>query len=255
MAGPNVFVLVGDCLRAANATSRTLPFVSGSADVAFTRCYAPSTWTLPAHATLYSQQSPMAHGVVRRGESLGAGQASLLDGARENGYLTAMFSENPTFSRRLGFDRGVDFVDDSIDRKPFPSSFSPDARVDAVDVASAVTLAREIARRPNRAANVANLIAGMVGELTPSDATAYPHGGDRVQSHLTSFARRHGDESLFCIANFLDPGERTDLSADVPTPALDDATEAVLARPETLPSLRGEIDSETKELLGQLGYR
>jgi arylsulfatase A-like enzyme len=204
MAGPHVFVLVGDCLRAANATPDTLPFLTNLPTVDFTRCYAPSTWTRPSHASLYSQATPIEHGVTRRGDVLGASQAVLPVRAREAGCRTALFSENPTFSTQTGFHHGIDYVDDSIHRKPFLSAFSPDAHVDGVGVDAALTLLREVAGRPNRVANLANLVYGFVGELSDSDPTAYPHHGERVLAHLRKFAARNETDPLFCVANLLD---------------------------------------------------
>ena len=204
MSGPHIFVLVGDCLRAANATPDTLPFLSDMSTVDFTRCYAPSTWTRPSHASLYSQVTPIEHGVTRRGDVLGASQAILPDRAREAGYRTALFSENPTFSTATGFHHGVDFVDDSIHRKPYPSPFSPDTYVDEIGVDAALTLLREVAGRPNKAANLANLVYGFATALSDPDPTAYPHHGERVFDHLRRFVARNETEPLFCLANLLD---------------------------------------------------
>ncbi|WP_251344293.1 sulfatase-like hydrolase/transferase [Haloplanus halophilus] len=204
MAAPHVFVLVGDCLRAANATAATLPSLTGRPAVEFTRCYTPGTWTKPSHASLYSGRLPVDHGVTRRGDVLSGAQASLPDRARDAGYRTALFSENPTFSARTGFHHGVDYVDDSIHRKPVRSAFSPDHHVDDVDVGAALTLLREVSRRPNRVANLANLAYGLVTELSGVDETAFPHHGRRVIDHLDGFVARHADRPLFCLVNLLD---------------------------------------------------
>jgi arylsulfatase A-like enzyme len=204
MAGPHVFVLVGDCLRAANATPETLPFLSDRPKIDVTRCYSPGTWTRPSHASLYSGETPIDHGVTRRGDALDPAQAVLPERAREAGYQTALFSENPTFSSQTGFHHGIDYVDDSIHRKPFLSSFSPDAHIDDIGLDAASTLLREIGRRPNKVANLANLAYGFVSELSDPDPTAYPHHGERVFAHLRKFVTRNDDTPLFCIANLLD---------------------------------------------------
>ncbi|WP_380677653.1 sulfatase-like hydrolase/transferase [Salinigranum sp. GCM10025319] len=204
MAGPHVFVLIGDCLRAANATTETLPFLSDRPKLDFTRCFSPGTWTRPSHASLYSQRTPVEHGVTRRGDALDASQAVLPERARDAGYRTALFSENPTFSTGTGFHHSIEFVDDSIHRKPFLSSFSPDAYVDSVGTDAALTLLREVARRPNKVVNLANLAYGFATQLSDPDPTAYPHHGERVFAHLRTFAERYDDAPLFCLANLLD---------------------------------------------------
>ena len=62
-----------------------------------------------------------------------------------------------------------------------------------------------------------------------------------------------GDPLVFDLE--IDPGERTDLSGHRSLPELADATEAVFTSPGKLRPVSGEIDSETRELLGQLGYQ
>lgn len=204
MGSPHVFVLVGDCLRAASATAETMPVLSERSTVAFDRCYSPGTWTRPSHASLYTGETPVEHGVTRRGDVLDGSQAVLPSRARANGYQTALFSENPTFSTKTGFHHGIDYVDDAVHLKPFRSTFSPDAHVDEMSPAAASALLREIARRPDRTRNLANLAYTFVSRVTDADPTAYPHHGDRVFAHLRSFVRENGDEPLFCIANLLD---------------------------------------------------
>jgi arylsulfatase A-like enzyme len=204
MSSPHVFVLVGDCLRAASATAETLPFLSAQPTVAFERCYSPGTWTRPSHASLYAGATPVEHGVTRRGDVLAASQAVLPNRARDHGYTTAVFSENPTFGTATGFHHGIDYVDDGIHYKPFRSAFSPDAHVDGVGPEAALTLLREVARRPDRARNLANLVYGLAARLSEPDPTTHPHHGDRVLAHLRSFVRANADRPVFCVANLLD---------------------------------------------------
>jgi arylsulfatase A-like enzyme len=142
--------------------------------------------------------------VTRRGDVLDESQAVLPEQARDHGYTTAIFSENPTFSTKTGFHHGIDYVDDAIHRKPFRSRFSPNVHVDGITPRAALTLLREIGRHPNRARNLANLAYGVAARVTDPDLTAYPHHGRRVLSHLESLIRAHGDDSLFCIVNLLD---------------------------------------------------
>jgi hypothetical protein len=178
MVGPHVFVLVGDCLRAANATPETLPFLSGLSKIDFRRCYSPGTWTRPSHASLFSGETPIDHGVTRRGDALDPSQAVLPERARDAGYRTALFSENPTFSTRTGFHHGIDYVDDSIHRKRFVSSFSPDTYIDEISLDAASTVLREVVRRPNKIANLANLAYGFASELSDPDPSIHIAGNE-----------------------------------------------------------------------------
>ena len=204
MTPPNVFVLIGDCLRAASVSNQTMPFVSDFTDFSFDQCYSPSTWTLPSHVTLYSQQTPLDHGVTRRGTSLSESQAVLPRYAQESSYQTALFSENPTFSTRLGFEHGIDFVDDFINSKIFVSDFSTEAIVDDVSFGEGIRVLREINSHPKRLRNIANSIYGPFSYFLDSD-TEYPHHGEKVIKHVAEYARGNSSEKQFAFVNLLDP--------------------------------------------------
>ncbi|MFC6835098.1 sulfatase-like hydrolase/transferase [Halomarina ordinaria] len=202
---PTVVVLVGDCLRAADATDALLPFAHDLADVRFERCYAPSTWTLPAHASLYAGRTPAEHGVTRRGDALT--DATLPERARQGGYTTALFSENPTFSTHYGFDRGIDYVDDFVDSKLVRSDFAMENHVREPSLRDGLRLLRDVARSSAPAKNLLNALYGPLAYASLGSSTEYPHHGDRVLSHLGSFLReREGDGSpSLSLVNLLDP--------------------------------------------------
>ncbi|WP_435348868.1 sulfatase-like hydrolase/transferase [Haloarchaeobius sp. HRN-SO-5] len=202
---PHIFVIVGDCLRAATATAETMPFTRQFADLTFERCYAPSTWTLPSHASLYSQQTPIEHGVTRRGNSLSNGQATLPKAARRAGYRTSLFSENPTFSTHYGFHNGVAFVDDFVDSKLFLSQFAIEHAVDDVTVGNALSAVRSVLQSTAPVKNAVNSAFAPLSYALARMDTRYPHNGDRVLSHLDRYVQRNSDGPLLSFVNLLDP--------------------------------------------------
>lgn len=119
---PNVVVIVVDTLRADHVSSHgydrpTTPEIDylASKGVSFQNAVAPSSWSLPSHASLVTGRYVFEHGVgnVEPEPWLGWGRNSLggwptLGGALERlGYRTGAFSANRTyFSRDLGFGRG-----------------------------------------------------------------------------------------------------------------------------------------------------
>jgi hypothetical protein len=123
--------------------------------------------------------------------------------ARENGYRTALFSENPFFSAQNGFGHEMDYVDDGIDFKLYRSGFSVHNHVSEISPEAALTAGREILARPNWVRNALNVMYGL--STYHRDSTSYPHNGDRVLDHLVSYVNTMDDRPLFCIANFLDP--------------------------------------------------
>jgi hypothetical protein len=123
--------------------------------------------------------------------------------AKSNGYQTAIFSENPTFSAQTGFGHHIDSAHDDIHRKLCLSDFSPFGYVDNVTLREGLSLAREILSRSNRGRNAVNAAYATYLEFLDSDG-GYPHHGERVMSQLSSYlSERRG--AILTVTNLLDP--------------------------------------------------
>ena len=118
---PNVLVIVVDTLRADHLSTYgysrpTSPHLTRLAaqGTLFEDAIAPSSWTLPVHASLLTGLYPDAHHVDNDGALLGWDYPVLGDEFMARGYRTAAFSANTLlFSRRRGFGRGfIHFEDD-----------------------------------------------------------------------------------------------------------------------------------------------
>jgi arylsulfatase A-like enzyme len=121
---PDVVLVVVDTLRAdslgfAGHTRPTSPHLDQLAKEAtwFSRAYSPSTWTLPATASLFTGQYPFQHRVVhdwrdpdmfgRLVESI----PNLPDRFREDGYRSAAFVNNAFLAPDFGLHKGFDTYD------------------------------------------------------------------------------------------------------------------------------------------------
>lgn len=80
----------------------------------FELAYAPMGATSPAHATLFTSRSPLAHGLVRNGFPLAADEVLLAERLRDAGYQTAGFVSAYPVGHQLGFARGFDHFDDDF---------------------------------------------------------------------------------------------------------------------------------------------
>jgi len=118
---PNVLVIVVDTLRADHLSTYgyarpTSPNLSRIADqgVLFDNAMAPSSWTLPSHASMLTGRYPHEHGACYMGTSLLPQYATLGEAFQRLGYRTAGFSASTYFfSRRTGLGRGfIHFEDD-----------------------------------------------------------------------------------------------------------------------------------------------
>lgn len=118
---PNVLVIVVDTLRADHLSTYgygrpTSPNLSRIADqgVLFENAMAPSSWTLPSHASMLTGRYPHEHGACYMGVSLLPQYPVLGEAFQRLGYRTAGFSASTYFfSRRTGLGRGfIHFEDD-----------------------------------------------------------------------------------------------------------------------------------------------
>lgn len=102
----NVAVVVLDTLRYDSFRSE-FDFLPG---IDFSRCYAPSHWTVPSHAGLFVGRSPSELQVHAKSPALDCPEPTLAERLTEDGYRTRMWSANPQLHVNPGFDRGFDEV-------------------------------------------------------------------------------------------------------------------------------------------------
>ena len=112
---PNVLMVVLDTLRAdrlgAYGSPRGLtPFLDELAaqGVVFENAYAPSSWTSPSVASLFTSRHPVQHGIATFDSVLGDGEATLAESLRGLGFASGGFSANFRIAGKLGFGQGFD---------------------------------------------------------------------------------------------------------------------------------------------------
>jgi len=76
--------------------------------VLFEDAYAPSSWTLPAHVSLFTGVPAVVHGVDLDAHRLAAGIATLAEVLSRHGYRTAGFYSGPYLGPSFGLDRGFE---------------------------------------------------------------------------------------------------------------------------------------------------
>jgi arylsulfatase A-like enzyme len=99
----------------------------------FERAFAPSSWTLPSFASLYTGLWPAAHGVGRepgsdgRFTSLGPGLRPLAEILAGHGFATAAVANNPFLHPGFGLARGFadyHYVYGNLERQPRASQIA-----------------------------------------------------------------------------------------------------------------------------------
>lgn len=114
MRQPNVLLIILDTLRRDRLSAyghrrETSPAFDDFASRAslFTRAVAPSHWTIPAHASLFTGVYPSTHQVTQADSQLSGSYPTLAEILQGGGYHTAAFCNNPLVGVLLnGLGRG-----------------------------------------------------------------------------------------------------------------------------------------------------
>jgi len=114
----NVILISVDTLRrsavsAFDADAQPLPALDRFAaeSVAFPHAYTTASWTLPAHASLFSGRYPNRAGVVRIQQSLPPELPLLPELLRSRGYQTIAFTDGALLDSQFGHSRGFQLYD------------------------------------------------------------------------------------------------------------------------------------------------
>lgn len=118
---PNVVLVVLDTVRARNVSSYgygrpTSPEIERLAaeGALFLDATAPSTWSLPSHASLFTGRYPSSHGAHGEHQYLDARYPTLAQVLERRGYETFCITANPWISDGLGLTRGFAWQDTSL---------------------------------------------------------------------------------------------------------------------------------------------
>lgn len=105
----------------------------------FERAYSSASWTLPAHASLFTGLYPDRHGAVHESRKLPESITTLALELKQRGFDTVAFTGGGFVSRFFGFDRGFDRYDEWVDPDN-PWEGPPLPRKGARNVPSGLTL-------------------------------------------------------------------------------------------------------------------
>lgn len=125
VGAPNVLLIIWDTARALSLslyghTRKTTPELEAFAanGVVFEHAFAPSAWSLPSHAALYTGRYPHETNVGRTGP-LDDTYPTLGEVLERHGYVTAGFTGNLFYgSRDFGIARGFGWYDDEAHITP-----------------------------------------------------------------------------------------------------------------------------------------
>ena len=142
---PNVVLISIDTLRAdalgpyGGVPTPTIERLAAGG-VLFESAFAPTPTTAPSHATLFTGQDPLRHGLLRNGDSLPESATTLAEAFRAAGYHTAAFVSSFVLDPRFGWAQGFEHYDADLPQQgatlkkaPYPGAFWAEQRFDGFD--------------------------------------------------------------------------------------------------------------------------
>jgi arylsulfatase A-like enzyme len=125
---PNIVLLVVDTVRADRLSCYgyerpTTPNIDALCErgIRFDDAWSTSSWTLPAHASLFTGRYPIEHGATQEHTRLDEALPTLAELLGERGYAVFGASANPVVSRASGLARGFgDFAETWRERGKAP---------------------------------------------------------------------------------------------------------------------------------------
>lgn len=120
--GPNVLLVTIDTLRVDHTSlggyaQDTTPNLARLAErgAHFRAAYAPTASTGPTHASIFTGQYPLHHGVAKNGIALASEHRTLAERFSGAGYQTAAFVSSFVLDARFGWSQGFDHYADDFD--------------------------------------------------------------------------------------------------------------------------------------------
>lgn len=116
---PNIVVLMLDSVRADAVSCYSggdlTPNIDAIAEngLLFENAFAPATWTVPTHASLFTGAYPSEHGTDKGNSYLNPEYTTLAERLSASGYQTVLYSNNVHLTDEFGFTRGFDVTESS----------------------------------------------------------------------------------------------------------------------------------------------
>jgi arylsulfatase A-like enzyme len=146
---PDVILISLDSVRADALTfldEESTPVLAALAKrgTVFTRAVSGSSWTLPAHAQMFTGQPPLLHGVQDDERKIDPLTSTLPECLAERGFATAGFWSGWFLAGPYGFKRGFDRYESALQHE-----LSPEAGVDDAQTADEEARRTQFIQREN----------------------------------------------------------------------------------------------------------
>lgn len=209
----NVLLLIMDSVQAKNTSlhnhsNDTTPFLSELSDSATTykQARAPSFFSLPSHASMFSGLHAVEHGATSKTDSLS--HETIFERLGNKGYSTGLFSSNVYLSKdEFGLNRGFDYIfgrnDFLATKYPHQNALNP---LEYRSGSSGDGNIKYILESLDSEQPLHSLLNGAASKL---DSTVFPYGlsePNESQVLTDKFLNWHGNQTQdwAAVINFMD---------------------------------------------------
>lgn len=224
MKPPNILLVVWDACRYDYAVEHA-SFLKelASSNIWFENAVAPSPWSLPSHASIFTGELPHEHGRYRLGDSI---DTPLVSELSRRGYKTYGVSANGFASQRTGFHEDFDEFRYTGGRDPYVEGMDVSGTAQGIlrdeggsHGEALLEVLRRIPGQGHRLKSLANLTAVGCGELATkfeklqavrhpvfaptSDYSYSPEKNTRVICSMLE-DHDHNNEPFFLFTNYMD---------------------------------------------------
>ena len=205
----NIILIVLDSVRVDHCSTynyprRTTPCLSNLAQESylFEQVYAPSSWTVPVHGSLFTGELPSTHGAHADQKFFSYPTEKTLAGKfQSNGYSTVSLTTNPWLTHEFGFGRGFDKVLNLQSNLPFPDAGDPREIYRDGDRTRDLFRASKWLMKGSPLKRIINALSVWTSDWS------FPDASQLNKEIIRWFNEQRRDESFFLYANYMDAHE------------------------------------------------
>lgn len=208
---PNIVLIVLDTLRADHVgcysyhrdTTPNIDRFSRESTL-FSNAYAPSYWTLPSHASLFTGLYPSEHGTSHKHMFLDDSIKTLAQELKAIGYSTISISSNLFIRPEFGMTRGFDVAEHPMDLPYYSTTDLRKVFKDNKGKDIVIQFLKELKHSDYKGRDILNFFYAIYKGNKPSLKSEWSARAHQLFRRLQAHSDRIKDQPFFLFMNFME---------------------------------------------------
>lgn len=208
---PNIVLIVLDTLRADHVgcysyhrdTTPNIDRFSRESTL-FSHAYAPSYWTLPSHASLFTGLYPSEHGTSHRTMYLDESHRTLAQELKDIGYSTLSISSNLFIRPEFGMTRGFDVAENPKDLPYYSTTDLRKIFKDNKGKNIFIPFLKELRNSNHKGGDILNFLYSIYKRNRPSRKSEWCGRANQLFQRLKAHSARIENQPFFLFMNFME---------------------------------------------------